>query len=100
MKMLYLEKDKKSKVFSGREAGNRERQKLKLDDKDNDQEVYQIEIPDVYSINASFFLGCFGASIRKLGENKFKKKYIFKTDNEALSINISDGIQRAVRGAS
>lgn len=96
-KPLYLEISKKSKVFSGRSDGEAMRKKLKLDIRDKDNEVYDLYIPDVFSINASFFLGCFGLSLKELGEQKFRNKYLFVTKTEVIKVCIEDGISRALR---
>ena len=46
------------KVISGRDRGMELREKLKIDEKDIDEEIYEFEIAqDVYSFNSSCFLG-------------------------------------------
>ena len=58
------------KVISGRDRGMELREKLKIDEKDIDEEIYEFEIAqDVYSFNSSCFLGLFSNSIKKLGKN-------------------------------
>ena len=62
------------KVISGRDRGMELREKLKIDEKDIDEEIYEFEIAqDVYSFNSSCFLGLFSNSIKKLGEKKLEK---------------------------
>lgn len=95
--ILNLEKNKDSKVFSGRDKGENARKLLRLNERDIDDKKYLIAVPDVYSINVSFFLGCFGESVRKLKYNGFKDKYLFKTQNKIIDMNIEDGILRALR---
>lgn len=84
------------KVFSGRDRGVNLREKLKIDEKDNDEEVYEFEIAkSVYSFNSSCFLGLFSESIKKLGEKKFREKYQFNC-SDLIRMNIEDGIRDAV----
>jgi hypothetical protein len=83
------------KVLSGRDKGASVREKLKLDECDDTEMIIIIKFPDqLYSVNSSFFLSCFGPSIRKLGESGFRKKYIFECDTVLLK-NVEDGISRA-----
>lgn len=84
------------KVLSGREKGKKLREKLKIGEKDDDNEKVEIVIPmDVYAFNSSYFLGLFGESVRKLGKEKFLEKYNF-TCNEIIKLNILDGIEDAL----
>ena len=88
------------KVISGRDRGMELREKLKIDEKDIDEEIYEFEIAqDVYSFNSSGFLGLFSDSIKKLGEKKFREKYQFKC-SELIRMNIEDGIRDAVNKAN
>ncbi len=88
------------KILSGRTKGEKVRSKYNLDVADtNDEKVNVIIPPRIWSINTSFFLGCFGKSVRFLGEKKFREKYIFDCDNE-LHTNIEDGISRALNNGS
>lgn len=88
------------KVFSGREYGKRIRKKLNLDKIDVSDEKLKIQIDnEVYSINPSFFLGAWGESVRRLGEARFKEKYIFEC-NDIIMENIERGIKRAVQSTS
>jgi hypothetical protein len=85
------------KVFSGRQEGSSIRKKLNLDEYDNNDEIVCINIPDfVWSMNSSFFLSCFGDSIRKLGKEKFKTKYIFNCDS-IIQKQIEEGISQALK---
>ena len=89
-----------TKVLSGRDHGAEVRCKLKLSKIDTSDEIININIPNhVYSINSSFFLSCFGASVRTLGEMAFRKKYIFECDTILLK-NIDDGISRSLKTSS
>ncbi|HZK56574.1 MAG TPA: hypothetical protein VFC84_20650 [Desulfosporosinus sp.] len=97
--VINLEKFKETnvKVLSGRDNGQALRKKLNLDEKDKTGEIVSVVIPDdLYSINSSYFLGLFGASIRALGESRFRERYIFKCD-EIIQKNVEDGISRALK---
>ncbi|MCS6110973.1 hypothetical protein FDB55_01975 [Clostridium botulinum] len=99
MKMINLDQcvKRESKVLSGREDGIKWRKSFKLDKMDKQEEKIEVEIPEyLYSINASFFLGLFGDSVRTLGEYEFRKKYIFKCD-DVIKESIDEDIRRAVK---
>lgn len=94
---LSIINEKQYKVLSGVELGETARNYFKLDEEDNNNETVTIEIPDdVYSVNSSFFSGAFQKSIRKLGEEKFREKYIFECD-EVIKLNIENGIFNIVK---
>jgi hypothetical protein len=89
-----------SKVFSGRESANDVRKKLNLDEEDKKSRILTIQIPeDTFSINASYFLELFGASVRTLGEKKFREKYVFICTN-IIRRSIDDGIERALKSSN
>lgn len=69
---------KNSTLFTGRPEGKMVRSELNIDDKDPDGYVYNVYIPSgTTSINASFFLGLFFDSIKKMGSvDSFSRKYI------------------------
>lgn len=69
---------KNSSLFTGRPEGKSVRNELNLNDKDTDGYRYNVFIPSgTTSINASFFLGLFFESIKKIGSIPlFKQKYI------------------------
>ena len=96
MESLNLQIADKAKVLSGRAEGKSMRSILKLDERDNDEKIYKIRVPNVLSITASYFLACFGNSVRFLGEDKFKEKYKFSTSNPSIEKNIRDGIKSAL----
>lgn len=84
------------KVLAGRKEGKEYRNELNLDYYDQSNDTIEIKIPEYFfSINSSFFLGCFGKSVRNLGEKRFREKYIFLCDF-ALKKGIEDGISRAL----
>ncbi|WP_336775650.1 hypothetical protein [Paenibacillus sp. MMO-58] len=89
-----------SKIYSGRDEGIYARKTLGIDALDNDDLKYNVVVPlDTWSINASFFLGLFGESIRKLKEEKFRKKYEF-TCTETIEDDIDDGIREALKSST
>ena len=69
---------KNSSLFTGRPEGKFVRNELRLNDKYTDEYNYNVFIPSgTTSINASFFLGLFFESIKKMGSlSSFKRKYI------------------------
>jgi hypothetical protein len=70
-----------TRVYSGRPEGKNLRQKLDLDKKDEDNEIYTFIIPsDTLSVTPSFFLGAFGPSVIKLRRENFREKYKFTGD--------------------
>lgn len=88
---------KGSKVFSGRKEGDEARKKLALDFYDSNEEKMTIIIPAyTLSVNPAFFLSLFGISIRLLGEEKFKQKYIFECD-DVIRKNIEEHIKSALK---
>lgn len=85
------------RVLSGRDYGKDVRATNNLDKVDRTNEHVRVIIPDrVYSVNASFFLGLFGPSVRLLGADQFRSRYEFFCD-EVIKENIEDGIQRAIK---
>ena len=91
----FLNKD--CKIFCGRDEGTLVRKKLNLDEFDDTDDTMHLYISsEVHSITSSFFLSCFGPSIRNLGEIEFRRKYIFECDTVLLS-NVDDGISRALK---
>lgn len=84
------------KVLAGRPEGKEYRAHLNLDNIDKTSDVVEVIIPEYFfSLNSSFFLGCFGPSVRNLGEQSFREKYVFTCDS-ALKKGIEDGISRAL----
>lgn len=84
------------KILSGREEGKRARLHYNLDEIDQQDIEVEVNIPSKFwTISSSYFLGCFGKSVRNLGVEGFKKKYQFKCD-PIFEPNIEDGIARSV----
>lgn len=86
-------------VYTGRNRGERLREKLNLDAFDGSEDIIvKVIIPkETYSISSSFFLGLFGPSIMKLGSREsFLKKYIFETSEFLISV-IDKHIARALQ---
>ncbi len=85
-----------TKTLSGLEEGNKARLYYKLDEIDQQNIEVEINIPSKFwTITSSYFLGCFGKSVRNLGIEGFKQKYKFKCDPVFKPI-IEDGIARSV----
>lgn len=83
-------------VFSGRERGEAVREAAELDQLDSEEEPVSIVIPnDTFSVTSSFFLGMFGDSIRRLGEEQFREHYRF--DGPIMDAVVEDGIAEALR---
>ncbi|MCM3663463.1 hypothetical protein M3204_03555 [Mesobacillus subterraneus] len=88
---------KNSKVYSGREEGYELREKLNLEAIDKTKEPILFEFPvDTLSLTPSFFLGLFGASIRKLGAAEFRQVYHFR-GTDVINRSIENGIIRALK---
>ncbi len=84
------------RILSGRDVGEDARKRYHLDELDKQDEQIEVVIPDkIWTLGASYFLGCFGKSVRTLGEDKFRGKYTFKC-NKIFLPNIEDGIYRAM----
>jgi len=90
------------KILTGRDEGKRIRETLRIDNFDKEDIKVIIDIPsDILSLNSSYFLGLFQKSIKLLGEDGFRKKYIFKCDRKSIiDINVEDGIQEALNNAN
>ena len=88
-------------VYVGRDRGIREREKYKLDELDDLDVTIAVRIPQsTYSINSSFFLGLFGASIVKAGSSKkFREKYRISAP-AAINNSIESYIERALQEKS
>jgi len=67
-----------TKILTGRQTGEKSREQVSLDKKDMDDKSYEVIIDNNFkSLNSSYWLGMFGDSVRKLGEEKFREKYCF-----------------------
>ena len=77
----------KTTSFTGRPEGKAVRAELKLDICDSSENNYNVVLPsDTTSFNPSFFLGLFFDSIKKLGWDKFSRKYVFDLSNMAAEL--------------
>lgn len=92
----------KSTLFTGRPQGEAARKKIKLDDwDDNDIEVDLLIPQDTTSFNPSFYLGLLFNSIKKLGVDRFTRKYklVLETQDDdtyvVLKANLDDGLRNA-----
>lgn len=73
----YVKKD--LGVLRDRPKGEQVRQQTNLEEKDKDENKYEVVIDNNFiSLNTSFFLGMFEKSIQTLGETKFREKYQFR----------------------
>jgi len=85
------------RILSGRDEGKKVRDKIHLDEFDRNKEPHICVLLSIitYSINASFFIGCFLDSIDHLGSRRnFEEKYKFFGDQKYFSIMLEDGINR------
>jgi len=83
-----------SSMFTGRPQGEAVRKALKIDEKDKSNNLFTIHIPiGTTSFNASFFLGLFYPSVKKLkGYDNFLEKY------ELNILEINDLIKKGLIG--
>ena len=82
------------RILTGSLNGMKFRADLELDEKDNDPKIYEIVIPEIiFSMTATFFITCFGPSVRLLGRHGFLKKYNFKS-SKVIQVNVDYGIGR------
>jgi hypothetical protein len=92
-----------STMFTGRPQGLQVRQVLELDTKDKSSDLYEIIVPkNTTSFNASFFLGLFYPSIKKLkGYDNFSEKYLITVleDNELIRKGLLEDLSDCERQA-
>ena len=87
------------KVFAGRERGEKVRHAAQLSSLDEQDVSVTVVVPeDIFSVNSSFFLGMFGESVRRLGEEGFRAHYRF--EGKDISDTVEDGIREAIATAS
>lgn len=94
-----------SSTFSGRPQGEAVRKILDLENKDKDNNIYLVKLPDdTTSFNPSFYLGLFYPSIKALkGVDNFKNKYRIDLKNiepEELRHLVLDNIAECERKAN
>lgn len=85
-------------TYIGRSNGVAARRKLELDKLETDAgNTFVVDIPEsTYNINSSFFLGLFGASIKRSGTiSNFYKNFKFETHGKQYKA-IERGIERAL----
>lgn len=86
------------KILMGRDIGERFRKEIKLDELDlTDERVSFLVSLETFSLNNSFFIGCFLNSIRTLGKYQFEYKYRFLYEDNYIQAMISGGIERCER---
>ena len=87
------------KVFAGRERGEKVRHAAQLGLLDEQDVCVTVFVPeDIFSVNSSFFLGMFGESVRRLGEEGFRAHYRF--EGKDISDTVEDGIREAIASVS
>jgi hypothetical protein len=91
-------------VLAGREQGERARSSMNLDslDKDKNHQVINCNISSsIIAITPSFYLGFFFKSYKRLGEDGFKMKYLFKIETEEAGLikRLSDDLEEGKRAA-
>ena len=85
--------------LSGRPKGEGIRSEIGLDSVDTTED-FTVEIPDsIISLNSSFFLGLFGPSVRKLGPDEFRRRFLFHGPS-AIYRDIDDGIRQALKDSN
>lgn len=92
-----------STSFSGRPEGEAVRKKLKIAKLDKDHYKYVITMPpDTTTFNPSFYLGLLFESIKVLGMEKFKEKYVISIDNlyDEPKLTIAEDINYALQRAT
>lgn len=97
-------KGNRSSLFTGRPQGEVARKELGLDEIDRDNEIeVLLTIPEgTTSFNPSFYLGLLYKSIKYLGVNSFKNKYVFEINcnddktREGIEKNLEDGLRNAI----
>lgn len=99
-KLIYLEQyvAANSIILSGRDKGINLRDKLKLDELEEQFDFIEISVPPrIVSLNSSYFLGLFTKSIKKYdGRDGFLNKYKFKCD-KYIEKDIEKGIHEALK---
>lgn len=97
----------KSTVFTGRPQGEDARKKLDLEKKDGGDFLIRFRLPaDTTTITPSFFLGLLYESIKKIGVEGYRKKYLFDLGNldadraEILKKDIAEGERNAINSIS
>lgn len=85
-------------ILSGRDKGEMLRDKLRLEQLEEDNDQIVIVVPEsIVSFNSSYFLGLFTPSVKKYKTREgFLQKYTFECD-EYISKDIEDGISEALK---
>lgn len=88
-----------TRVYAGRERGEKVRQSADLDSADRAEEIVEVQIPsEIFAVTSSFFLGMFTDSIERLGETGFREKYRFV--GKDISSVYESGIREALAKSS
>ncbi len=90
-----------SRVLAGRDYGLQCRQKINLNNKEDEYETVIIKFDnELLSLNSSFFKGFFGSSVGKYGKDKFYKKFLFSGAEELTSSVIETTVNQILRKGS
>ena len=96
--IINFEAPKKLTLLDSREVGEKDRQRYKLNEKDNDELYYEFIFPErIFAMNVSYFLAFLGPSVNELGVTGFREKYSFDNCSDVIKANIDAGLSRAVR---
>ena len=86
-------------VFAGRDRGELVRAKARVEEADKEAEPVEVRVPeDVFGVTSSFFLGMFDKSVKRFGDDGFRKHYHFT--GKDISAVLDDGIREALRTGS
>lgn len=92
---LETYRTKGSKVFTGRERGQKIREESRIDELVKGNDLVKINIPsDIMSVNPSFLEEFLFNTVTKLGKENFYKKVQFVT--ESTRYNIAEDLEEAV----
>ena len=88
-----LTEDGKVRNLVGHERGEAAREKWRLDELDRSDETVEVHIPrDLLTLSSSFFQGMFAQSVKKHGDEGFRKMYHFDASPIILQ-QVADGIR-------
>ncbi|AIV06834.1 hypothetical protein [Vibrio harveyi] len=86
-------------TYIGRDKGEAARESFNLDELESSGSLEKVIVnipPETYNINSSFFLGLFGASIRRAGsKDRFLAVFKFETHGKNYQV-IKRSIERAL----
>lgn len=91
-------------VLAGREQGEKARKQIDLDNLDLDKNLVKIIfiVPEkLIAITPSFYLGLLFKSFKKLGQQQFQERYIFKfiTQDVLLIKRLNQDLEEGIRAS-